>query len=492
MDKRVFKKIMETSYLTAENAWRYRAIVRFFYKQYEKMKYWMYKEEVFEELNKYEEFKEYTIDQCKSDLESLANWKNLIPIQDTSKASTIEEFKNKQFRYKLSDYSVEIERMTIKLENLKIETASLEPTLLERIRIELEKINKIYKEDKAVVRTWWDGLNEDFKRLNNNYQDCISDLYGIKAEEMMKTQEFLLFKDRFIEYLRNFIKGLQHESLAIEAILKELDKEKEVKVFNKVLEYEKSIPRLDMDFNIKDLEENIWGSWNNIKNWFLGSNNRESEAEKLFDITNEIIRKITRYAYQIVEMKNSRANRKEEYRKLCELFLECEDIREAHKLSALSFGIFNMKHLRRDMIRETESINSGVYEEKAHEVIIKPRVRTYREKMDKTPMIDNSEKKEKMLLDIIKKREEEESVMKKYIEDNSIYFSKLPIIQGHVRATLLKWLSKGINSPNKRSKTEDGRSFRVYRETKEKVCVLNCEDGNFQMPAYVIEFETGE
>ncbi len=59
---------------------------------------------------------------------------NLLPIQDTTKASTVEEFKNKQFRYQLSEYSVEIERMTIRLENLKVESASLEPSLLERLK----------------------------------------------------------------------------------------------------------------------------------------------------------------------------------------------------------------------------------------------------------------------------------------------------------------------------------------------------------------------
>ena len=42
------KQIDETKYLSTDNTWRYRAILRFFYLQYEKMKYWMYKEEVFE------------------------------------------------------------------------------------------------------------------------------------------------------------------------------------------------------------------------------------------------------------------------------------------------------------------------------------------------------------------------------------------------------------------------------------------------------------
>ena len=134
INNHILKQITETKYLTAENAWRYRTILRYFYLQYQKMKYWMYKEEVYEELKKSEYFIDYTMDQCKQDLDVLVEWKNLTPIQDTAKASTVEEFKNKQFRYQLSEYSVEIERMTIRLENLKVESASLEPSLLERLK----------------------------------------------------------------------------------------------------------------------------------------------------------------------------------------------------------------------------------------------------------------------------------------------------------------------------------------------------------------------
>lgn len=54
------KPIRETLYLTAENARRYRVILRFFYLQYEKIKYWLEQEEVHQELSGHEEFADYT------------------------------------------------------------------------------------------------------------------------------------------------------------------------------------------------------------------------------------------------------------------------------------------------------------------------------------------------------------------------------------------------------------------------------------------------
>ena len=64
----------------------------------------------------------------------MTRWGNLSAIQDTKRVTSIEEFKNKKYRYQLTDYYVEIERMVIRLENLSIEGVSLEPTLLEKIR----------------------------------------------------------------------------------------------------------------------------------------------------------------------------------------------------------------------------------------------------------------------------------------------------------------------------------------------------------------------
>ena len=163
VNEKLLKPLTETKYLTTENADRYRSIIRIFYLEYEKLNYWMYQEDVFEELKEDPYFQEYTWEQCQQDLSSLVNWGNLATIQDTKKVSTIEEFKNKKFRYQLTEYSVEIERMVVRLENLFIEGSSLEPTLLERIRIHLSEMENLSEMDDEHIHGWWEDLNNDFK-----------------------------------------------------------------------------------------------------------------------------------------------------------------------------------------------------------------------------------------------------------------------------------------------------------------------------------------
>ena len=212
--EKIIRPLTEVKYLNADNVDRYRCIMRIFYENYEKLKYWMYQEEIYREMVQDPYFAEYRMEQCQQDLSALVEWKNLITIQDTRKVSSIEEFKNKKFRYQMSEYSVEIERLVLRLENLFIEGASLEPTLLERIRRSIERFAEIYEEDINTVYTWWQDLNTDFIRLNQNYQDYIRDLNSVKAEEMMRTKEFLVFKDKLVELLKKDYRLMREDEAA--------------------------------------------------------------------------------------------------------------------------------------------------------------------------------------------------------------------------------------------------------------------------------------
>ena len=96
--EKLIKPLTEAKYLNADNADRYRSIMRIFFENYEKLKYWMYQEEVYAQMKQHPYFQEYRMEQCQQDLAALTEWKNLVTIQDTRKVSSLEEFKNKKFR----------------------------------------------------------------------------------------------------------------------------------------------------------------------------------------------------------------------------------------------------------------------------------------------------------------------------------------------------------------------------------------------------------
>lgn len=486
--EKLTKPLSEAKYLNADNVDRYRSIMRIFYENYEKLKYWMYQEEVYEEMRADPYFAQYRPEQCQQDLTMLTEWKNLSTLQDTRKVSTIEEFKNKKFRYQMSQYSVEIERLVIRLENLFIEGASLEPTLLERIRHSVEQFPAMASEDTMQVYTWWNTLNNDFIRLNQNYQDYMRDLNSVKAEEMMRTREFLVFKDKLIEYLRSFIKGLQKNVGVIEELLRAITKEELLKVLEKINDYEMLIPRMDVEILRERIEENTMGRYRSIREWFVSENGKENEAGKLFDATNEIIRKITRYAAQLSEKNILGVNRREEYRKIASVFCNCVDISQAHKLSAMVFGIGHTYHLRGDLGRETESMNTGVYEEAPAEYVLKPRVRNYKEKSGRTAIEDRGELKKQAREEILRELAKQREKIAALEEDGRIDFAALPVLEAGVREILLKWISDAMEDASYSGRTEEGRQFVLDMKKADEHCVVRCEDGEFTMPHICIVF----
>lgn len=432
------KTILETAYLTKENTKRYRPILRFFYIQNQKMNYMLYKEDIFNEFVGKKGFENYTIEQCDNDLAALTEWKNLIAIQDTSVAYTLEEFKNKKYRYQLSDFAVKIESLVVELENLHIEGSSLDPTLIEKIKEEIAEINEMENEIESKVNGWWESLNADFKRLNENYQAYIKSFYNIRMEEVAQSSKFIASKNDLVMYLREFIKALQDNSYEIERILKTVNKDTEIKVLDKVWQAQKKIIRIDKleeDIPEQEMKDRNKEKWENIKKWFIGDEKRESEVQNIEEKTSEIIRKITRIANQIAESKGNINSRKAEYKKICEMFCNTETIEEAHKLSSLVFGMKNTRHLKGNFERETDNVNSSILEEVRQEIEIKPRIREFKEKKEKAIIEDKTEIKKQKIEEYLKQREEEEKLIRKYIVQGKIVIKDLPVIEPIVRKT---------------------------------------------------------
>lgn len=488
---KTLKPLTEAKYLNADNVSRYRAIMRIFLMHYDKLKYKLYQEEVYEAMCDTGLFPDYRMEQCRQDLDMLTEWKNLEAYQDTRRVTSIEEFKNKKFEYSLTDVGVEVERLVQRLENLHIEGASLEPSLLERIRSYISEFAGMAENqcESSKVYAWWNDLSSDFVRLNQNYKDYMSNLSSVKAEQMMQTRAFLAFKDQLVEYLRNFIKNLQRNVGAIEEELQMITEAQKAAVLEKVIAYDLSIPRIGEEVSRAEIEQKIRDRWQSIFEWFCGSSGEDNEAAKLFDKTNDIIRKITRYATQISEKNALGANRREEYRRTAEIFLKCENMKQAHCLSAMVFGLEAAAHLKVDTVRETDTMNSGVYEESAYEIALKPRVRTYKERANRSPIRDMSAEKAQAKAALMQAQQANLQKLRALEQDGRIDFGTLPIIDPEIREILLTWLSNALEDNGKCARTEEGRPFRLDETCAGQTCVLRASDGCLTMPHFVLVFE---
>lgn len=115
LEARYLEIIPQTRYLSAENYVNYRAIMRIFYQEHQKMHYQLDKQTIMGKLRQDRLFSDYSEQQLSQDLDQLIRWKNLTAIQDPRKVRTVADFQNKQYQYMMSQAALEIERMTITL-----------------------------------------------------------------------------------------------------------------------------------------------------------------------------------------------------------------------------------------------------------------------------------------------------------------------------------------------------------------------------------------
>lgn len=486
-----FEQINETSYLSVQNAPVYRKIMRCFYREYEKMHFQLYKEDVFRLLKEDEAFDMYSMEQLVLDLEALVKWKNLTPIQDPGKVYTIADYKNKQYRYTMSEYAVEIERLTVRLENLFLESGNLSMNFFVRLERSLDETESMENAELRTVNEWWQTLQEDFKRLNQNYQDYLRDFYSGKTEKLMKSVEFMVHKDKFIKYLNEFVQELQRHSKRMEQLLEKNTERMENMILERVVESELDIPHalLEIHGNAEpSVRENVYGKWHSLKNWFVDGQGQECEAKKVLKITSDIIRNIIQNAALIVQVQNWGISRKDDYKKFLELFLKCEDLEEAHKLSAHVFGVQQIEHYKINFPREEDGINNSVYQEDPSMFLLKPHTRGYREKKDRTGFADKSLEKMAQRESYLRRAQRQKEVVLRYIREQKIRFAEIDeVVSEDTRTIFLQWIAQANMSSEKAGRTEYGQEYRLKK--KEGSCVLKCEDGNLKMPDYILEFK---
>ncbi|WP_294518604.1 TIGR02677 family protein [uncultured Pseudoflavonifractor sp.] len=489
MQADLLENISETKYLSVDNYTVYRTVMRIFYLEHQKMHYQMDRDAVLGLLRQQSLFAQYSPEQLAIDLQQLVKWKNLIPIQDPRKPRTIAEFKNRQFQYMMSQPAIEIERMTITLENLSSRTAALSASPFRRIREDLYRAEQLDGLSLREVQDWWEDLQEDFQRLSQSHQDYLREFYGPGMEMQMKAVEFITYKQNLVRYLEEFIQDLQHSVAQIGAQLEGFSPEETAHILELVRRSALEIPRPQSEQTPgweEELLTRCEGVWRSLLDWFTGSN---STARQVLNVTNEVIRRTVQNAALLVQMENMGVSNKAELRHLLTLFAGFQSVDEAHRLSALVFGVQQVRHFAFTAVRETERVDLSTYDEAPVSHLLQPRTRSYRPRMDRSGFADKSHEKAAQRQKIL---EEERALRQKvmgYIHGGKLDLAALDSpLSPDVRAVFLSWVAAANLSPDHRGRTQYGQAYTLERRG-DRTCRLVCTDGTLTMPDCVLIFE---
>ncbi|HLS06907.1 MAG TPA: TIGR02677 family protein [Bacillota bacterium] len=487
-----YNQVVEASYLTVEKAWSYRAILRYFYQQHERMREFLFPEEVYEYLKTLPDFVEYTEDELHQDLDQLVRWNNLIARQETGRAQTIEEFKKKRYRYQCTPYTVEFERMLQKMEG-DGETfgGSLEKREFERLYealLALEKmLNKSEMPQAVDCFELWEDIFNHFQSITKNTSDYMAHINSDVAEEQMQTEAFFVFKDQFTKYLRDFIIELQRTALKIQQLLQAIDLQSVKRLIKQVVKHQQSIPRFSQaGIDEQESFDKEQAKWTNLTIWFLGNEHGESELDMLQFRTNEQIRRMTRIVQRLGERHHYHRSRKKDYLHLAEWFASLPTTEQAHELASVVFGLFETRHLLSHHV-PTDDIYTSIWDEAPIEFETNPRIIHYRARTRPGAVVSQAAEKERTKREFLQNQRLEQMTVEQYITENEINLATLPVIEPYVRKMFLTWIGKAMARKDRTFQTEYGRTVKVILNDKERI-TLRATDGALEMPQVVFRF----
>lgn len=501
MEENRGRRIVETTYLSVDNAWRYRAILHFFYVQHERLRHHLFPEEVYQYMKANPQFSSYTEEQLEQDMNQLVKWGNLVERQETGRATSIEEFKKRRCRYQCTPYTVEIERMVQKLERLgESFGGSLEMTRFDRLYKTLRDLTKAIENpfaksedmrweyealawEVAELNQTWEDMHGYFRKLVEDASGYIAHMHSEKVEERMMTEAFLVYKDRFTDYLRYFMLGLQRSAARIQAILDRTPFSLIEKIAARLADYQQSIPRLEEPLDAAEYVSRYCDQWKSMQEWFVGTGGREAEVDRLQEMTNMAIRRVTRVVQRMGERHAMLQSRQKDYLHLANWFHRLDTLAEAHELASIVFGAHHTRHLAVNSVGG-EDMNQYVWDGKPDEVTVKPRVNTYREKTKPGAVRDRTVEKEQARQAYLEKLEREREAIEQLIKNGRLEMASLPVVEPFVRKTLLHWIGKCLSNEEHVTKTEYGNVVQLIKVDQHRI-VLRAKDGEMELPNFV-------
>ena len=489
MGSQTLRSVPELKYVNADNVARYRAIMRFFYQEYKRLRYWMKPEEVFEGVSRWGVLPGYTLEQCMADLEQLEQWGNLASRHDGGRAATLEEYMKKKLQYLMRPYSIEIERLLETLEKVTGYGGSLEPTLFDSIAEKLFNIREMGWEDSPdTALALWTTLYDAFKRLHENAADYIASLQTAKAEEMMVTESFLVFKDRLTDYLQNFVQALQRSAYKIEGNLVRISETVRDLFLDRVAEAELSKPRLEEMPAKEEMIAELRQGWDNLQRWFLGDGVSPSELTLLERATKDAIARIVRSVIRLQERKRSGVSRKKELEYLAEWFARLDRLEDAHRLAGLVFGLFPTRHLQGEDLRQTDRADQSMWDEVPMIRLLRSRSRKRTGKQETEPVPENEERKRREREAYRRRQSEEWEAISGLVEKGKLRMSELGTVTAQMRMRLLYWIGRCNSAPRHTIVTPEGVKIAMTNAGTQQRTVLVSEDGELELPDYEFVF----
>ena len=486
------EKIWQSNYLVVENVDRYRLIMRYLYKRHRQMQGATYRPEVLEMMRE-----DYSLDyselEVDQDLENLVKWGNLQKQQEMVRARSIEEYRNRNFRYQITEAGVLVEEMAYQLEHTKhVGRGSLSEKGFRKL---LELLQALIGEQSDPVELWRQ-IREEFRKIGEDTANYIGYITSPEVDSRMKTEQFLVYKDRFVSYLRDFISSVQSLTYEFQGIIKKLKIMDKEELIIGLYQKEQAIPTFD-GISLAEVSEQVLGEFEALQNWFIGTTNRPSEYANLMTQTNQMITKITGLIYYYGQEIHQYQSRKKDYLQLAKWFAKAESLPEAQKMYAGIFGVSHSRHYFVSEGSDATNTRENSWELAPGKLHLSKRGRGARNEYRAHSVKLDKAIQQAKVTEYQKEQANHRQRIDAYFQEGQLDFSTVQNLDRHSRQVFLKWISKAIASERaveqeeksvicQKISTELGFEVEVSVYPQERI-IVSGEDGQLEMPKVIME-----
>lgn len=466
------RRVSEAAYLTAENAYRYRPILRYFYTQHTAHRFWLTVAEVRDHIRAYFD-PEYSDDQCEQDLAALVGWNNLMAEQEKSRARTVEEFLRRRLRYQLTPYSIAFERLLTELEQAHGTRGSLDASLLDILWDRLDALHHLVARGvpaqpdqgylQQVRRLWLEAFGA-FERIVNDANDYLAEMHRSRPDDLNRMEAFLAYKDVLIQYLSGFVNQLMDTAEKVRGLLAVWRRQRLAPVLLELLVGHDAAYLPGPDGQLPDpavVRRHYAQQQEALAEWFR----RGGGSDILRRVTADAIELVVRQTQRLMDRRRMGISRQRDLEQLARAFAACRALADAHRLAAVALGCALPRHVLGSAERFLMRDAGSVWEQEPDPVPLKRIQRGGRTRGAPAPIRDRQWEQQMVLLAELERRQQEAALWDRIFRGGEVDLGSLWVADPEVRVRLLEVLGRCLAAPDRTALASDGSPIRLLDPT---------------------------
>jgi uncharacterized protein (TIGR02677 family) len=397
-------KLKVFEYVTAEKAPMYRAVMRVFMDSKERFALHLRPADVLAGIAEIQFGEPLDLPAIEALLNQLCDWGNLECHPDTADVTTVEDFLRRRYLFQITVRGEAAQRAITAYEESILQPGELQTAALADIRSllgELAQFAESCETDDSKIALALRTLCASFEELTRRAQLFMSGLQRRIDLQRIQFEEFILYKERLIDYLQRFVGELVIAGDEIAAGLRRIEAAGVERLLTGAARRE--VADL-LDATSEDLKAAAvrWGNrWEGLRSWFIGNGKLPSHAETLRARALSAIPALLTAVANINDRRVTRIDRVNDLRILARWFADAETESDAHCLWRAAFGLHASRHLMTNDatldLLDAAAVHSGTSWFEAPPMKISVRLRatgSHTRKGRQTAVIDRSREKD--------------------------------------------------------------------------------------------------